>query len=102
MKLEIDESLRNYNDKGKIIIYNSTLSSNEAKNNGGVNYNNKGNIIIEGDKYTVFKEQKLLKDNGILVPKIIEFENYVLDNKKIKLGYRDDINDLIKDILRNK
>lgn len=63
---------------------------------------NKRKIIIEGDKYTVFKEQKLLKENGILVPKIIEFENFVLNNKNIKLGYRDDVNDLIKDILRNK
>lgn len=60
-----------------------------------------GKIVLEGDKYTVFKEEKILAENDIYVPSIIEFENYVLNSKKIKLGYRDDINDLVKDILRN-
>ena len=60
-----------------------------------------GKIILEGDKYSVFKKEKILIENNLFVPSIIEFENYVLNNKKIKLGYRDDINDLVKDILRN-
>lgn len=62
---------------------------------------NEGNIISCGNKYDVFKNEKLLNDNEILIPKIIEFENYVLKEKNIKLGYRDDINDLVKDILRH-
>ncbi len=62
---------------------------------------NKGHIILEGDKYEVFKQDKILKQNGILVPKIIDFELTVLNDKKVKLGYRDNLNDLIKDILRN-
>lgn len=60
-----------------------------------------GKIVLEGDKYTIFKEEKKLVENNLFVPSIIEFENYVLNSKNIKLGYRDDINDLVKDILRN-
>jgi len=60
-----------------------------------------GKIVFEGDKYSVFKNEKKLCENNLLVPSIIEFENYVLNCKNIKLGYRDDINDLVKDILRN-
>jgi len=61
----------------------------------------KGKVLLMGNKYSFFKEVDLLKKNKIAVPKIIEFEDIVLKRKNIKLGYRDEINDLIKDILRN-
>ena len=60
-----------------------------------------GKVIAEGDKYSIYKKYDLLKLNHIPIPNIIEFEKMVYDLKKIKLGYRDEINDLVKDILRN-
>jgi energy-coupling factor transporter ATP-binding protein EcfA2 len=59
-----------------------------------------GIVVSNGDKYSVFKDAKRTKKNMVLEPNTIAFENKVLDKKKIKLGYRDDINDLIKDIYR--
>ena len=59
-----------------------------------------GNLIFQGDKFDLFMNTKLLNENNIDEPDIIRFENLVKNDKGIDIGYRDDINDLMKDIYR--
>ena len=61
---------------------------------------NQGKIVLYGNKFDVFSKQKLLKKINVDVPNIISFENLVLQKKNIQIGYRDEINDLIKDVYR--
>ena len=58
-------------------------------------------ITLQGNKYDIFKQEKILNNYGIEVPNVIKFSNLVLNKKNKRLGYRDEINDLIKDIYRN-
>lgn len=62
---------------------------------------NNNKVVLSGTKYNVFSNKAILSKLGFEVPKIIEFSNKVKSKKKIKLGYRDEMNDLMKDIYRN-
>jgi len=59
-----------------------------------------GSLIKEGDKVSVFKWIVKEKDN-IKIPKLVDFSVFVKKVKKITLGYRDNLDDLAKDIYRN-
>ncbi len=60
---------------------------------------NDGKVVMQGDKFDVFTDDEFL-NYGLALPKIIEFEKLVLKRKKVRIGFRDDINDLMKDIYR--
>lgn len=64
-----------------------------------INVIDNGTKVLEGHKYDLLMQEELLSQYNIKVPEIIHFINEA--NKKTKLRYRDDINDLIKDIYRN-
>jgi len=57
-----------------------------------------GKIVLQGNKYDVFTSD--IEKYGIKKPQIIEFEQLVRKEKNIRLLYRDDINDLMKDVYR--
>ena len=63
-------------------------------------YLEKGKLIFKGDKFDLFTNKKLYENANIDEPKLIQFSNLVKKEKNINIGFRDDINDLIKDIYR--
>ncbi len=60
-----------------------------------------GKIVLSGSKKDVFQKEEILKDLKIELPDIRKFENYVLKEKNIHLKQMVEINDLVKEILRN-
>lgn len=58
------------------------------------------NLILEGTKYEILSDEKLLQKVNLKLPNVLNFINKTKELKNIKLGYRDHINDLIKDIFR--
>lgn len=63
----------------------------------------KHDIIIKEDKKDIILlDEKLLIDNKIKIPDIVSLINYINKEKNIKLSFRDNINDLLKDIYRKR
>lgn len=58
---------------------------------------NNNKVLLHGNKYEVLKNSKLKKAN-IHIPDIIKFQIEFEKKGKIKMEYRDNINDLIKDV----
>lgn len=57
-----------------------------------------GKIAYKGNKFDLFNKE--LNSYNVSKPKIIKFTDLVRNSKGVRLEYRDDINDLMKDIYR--
>ena len=60
-----------------------------------------GKILKRGDKYKLFNNFKILEKNNIDIPKVMNFAYLLQQKKNVKMIYRDDINDLMKDVYRS-
>ena len=100
-KKTLVKQLKKVKRDGKIIILSSCNTDFLIEVTDVVLYINDNKISVESDKNTFFTNEKTLRKCNIVMPKILQFKDIVLKRKKIKLLYRENINDLIKDIYRN-
>ena len=100
-KKTLIKQLKRVKREGKIIILSSSDVNFLLEVTDVVLYINDNKIVVESNKYCFFENKDNLDKCNIQMPKILQFKDVVLKRKKIKLLYRDNINDLIKDIYRN-
>jgi len=60
-----------------------------------------GKILLQGDKYEVFKNIDTLTNNGVKVPRIVDFLHKVELKTGKYLGDFDNVEDLTKEIIKN-
>ena len=87
--------------KDKIIIINSNDISFISKISDEIIVLKKGAIIAKDKKEKILKNEKILIENNIIIPPIIEFINYTKKTKKIFLKPTLNIKKLSKDIIKN-
>lgn len=62
---------------------------------------NVDNKIVIGSKYDILSDEKLLNKAHLMQSELLMFINKVRKSKSIKIPYRDNINDTIKDVYRH-
>lgn len=85
---------------GKIIIISSMDSDFLLSAADSFIILDNGKAINSRDKYNIFTDTQILDRVEMSIPNVIDFRMKA-DFKKIKLMYRDNIDDLIKDVYRN-
>jgi len=87
--------------KNKIIIINSNDTEFLIKVANNILLKSKDNRYIFEKKFEVLSQKELLNDINLCIPNIINFISRVYELKGIKLMYRDNLNDTVKDVYRN-
>jgi len=80
--------LTSHNEKFLLEVSDNVIAFNDDK------------LIKAGKKFEILYDEKLLTKTNLNIPNIVRITNKVKQMKNIKLGYRDNINDLVKDIYR--
>jgi len=88
-------------NNGKTIIVTSNDAEFLLKISDEIIVLNGKDTFKNTNKYEVFSNKKLLDSINLNMPEIINFKLIANKTKKIKLIYRDNINDLLKDVYRN-
>lgn len=60
----------------------------------------KGKLVYQATKNKLFKDSSILTKYGLKVPNLVNMVDIINNRKNIDLEYRNDINDLVKDIYR--
>lgn len=60
----------------------------------------KGNLVYQASKNKLFKDSGILTKYGLKVPNLVNMVDIINRKKNIDLEYKNDINDLVKDIYR--
>ncbi len=89
--------LKNRYNKTIIVVTKDSEFAHKISDKVVILYN--GKIVLSGNKYDVFTQD--VEKYGLKKPKIIEFEQLARNKKNVRLLYRDEINDLMKDIYRH-
>lgn len=92
-------SLKKEENKTIIIISNDIDFVYEITDN--IILLNKGKIKLQTSKDKLLKNYILLRNNGMEIPKILEFIYIAKNKKKKQLNLTSDMNELIKEIYRN-
>lgn len=85
----------------KVIIINSEDSNFVLQVSDEIVVIHNSQIFLKDKKLNVMSNSQILNIAGMKTPNVIDFEGKVLKQKNIKLGYRDNVDDLIKDVYRH-
>ena len=61
---------------------------------------NNNNFVV-GNKYEILSNEELMSSLSLKVPDILKLSNKANELKSVRLGYRDNLNDIVKDIYRH-
>lgn len=87
--------------EGKTILISTNDSEFALRVSNNVVIINKGQTLLSGPKFDILSNAEDMNAAGLKVPNILEFVDLVKKKKDINLGYRDELNDLMKDVFRN-
>ena len=99
--LTLIKLLKREKRKGKTIIITSQDIEFLLSVSDSIFIIDNGKILIKENKYDFFSNYQLLDKCNMEMPNIVSFKEVTFKKKNVKLVYRDNINDLIKDIYRN-